>query len=121
MAPVNAPLVIAELRPPVGAVVPSPGQRVNGVLLNEVDETNLRLLDAFENVAAGLYDRVSCQVSLTDGEVVSAQLYVGGELVRHHLGEEWNETAFREQWYSQYRERIIPGFVQDYHRQTDSC
>jgi gamma-glutamylcyclotransferase (GGCT)/AIG2-like uncharacterized protein YtfP len=56
-------------------VVPRTGARVEGVLLDEVDDTALARLDAYED-EGGLYVRQETVV-LVDGGRVACEVYVG--------------------------------------------
>lgn len=59
------------------SVVPAPLQEVHGVLWR-VSPRDLAALDAYENVAGGLYRRSMMPV-IQDGQTVSALVYLGAE------------------------------------------
>ncbi|HEV7733364.1 MAG TPA: gamma-glutamylcyclotransferase family protein [Candidatus Binatia bacterium] len=56
-------------------VVPSPGDGVDGVLLDDVDDASLARLDAYED-AGRLYERRQVTV-MVDGAPVGCDVYVG--------------------------------------------
>jgi len=67
-------------RSPAGAaagnIVEAPGERVHGTL-NEMPEAGLEVLDIWEGVAGGHYERRTVQVVRADtGETVDAVIYV---------------------------------------------
>ncbi|MFZ5693724.1 MAG: gamma-glutamylcyclotransferase family protein [Pseudomonadota bacterium] len=59
------------------SVVPAAGENVHG-LLWKVGPRDLAALDAYEDVAGGLYRKVTLPV-LKDGETVEALVYIGCE------------------------------------------
>ena len=61
-------------------VVPRTGATVEGVLLDEVDDTALARLDAYED-EGGLYVRQET-VALVDGRRVACEVYVGSGITK---------------------------------------
>ena len=67
-------------------IVREEGGRIDGILLEGLTEEDLVNLDAYEDVAAGLYDRVEGDVTV-DGEPADAPplkafVYVAGSLLK---------------------------------------
>ena len=65
-------------------VVPRDGARVEGVLLDEVDDGALARLDAYED-EGGLYVRREV-VAVADGRRVTCEVYVGSGIIRGARG-----------------------------------
>lgn len=68
------------------AIVPHPGGQIDGILLEGLTPADLVNLDAYEDVAAGLYERVEGEVTI-DGEPATtprlkAYVYVAGSLLK---------------------------------------
>lgn len=95
----------------VAVVVPEAGAEVTGLLLRQVNAEALELFDAFEDAGMGLYVRGSGAIALPNGESMQADTYLGSPLMDGKLHGIWDETAFKQAYYADYRDRIIPEFV----------
>lgn len=67
-------------------IAPSPDGRVDGILIEGLTDEDITALDGYEDVSAGLYDRVEADVSIdeagADAPRVRAFVYVAGKLLR---------------------------------------
>lgn len=65
--------------------VPSPGGRVPGLLVEDLRRGDLQILDRFEGVARGLYERSRTDVEIVGRtrESVEAEIYVAGPDAGH--------------------------------------
>lgn len=101
---------------PLASVVPAAEARAAGVLIRGIDARTLALLDAFENVAHGLYRRTVIEVLSPAGRVLSAQIYLPGPALEASTQTDWDYGAFMRRNFRDYRDRIVPGFLRRYHR-----
>lgn len=96
----------------VAVVVPEVGAQVQGLLLRQVDQHAMYLFDAFEDAGMGLYVRGTGTISLPSGERLQAATYLGTPMMEGKLYGIWDEKAFKLAHYTDYRDRIIPEFVE---------
>ena len=62
---------------PYPIALPTPGGTVRGLLLDGLDDWDLRALDAWETTAHGLYRRSLVSVEVATGDAVTAVAYLG--------------------------------------------
>ncbi len=110
--------------PPFPALVPEAGIQVAGVLVVGLNQAAVSRLDDFEEVDTGLYRRQPIEVMGPAKRLRRAQAYLAGPGLGDCLGKVWNPDRFAEQFFADYRDRVIPQFlagVSDAHRhQTGS-
>ena len=97
--------------PPFPAIAPEAGATVEGALVRSLDDQALTRLDAFEEVAEGLYVRCELQVE-AGSDYYPAQAYVAGPVLEGRLGEEWSRSRFARRYLEHYRDRLIPRFLE---------
>ena len=97
--------------PAIPVIVGEPGASVPGVLVLDVDDEALRLIDDFEDVEYGLYDKRSVEVVVESEQSSQALAYVAGREAMGCLAGVWSPERFVERHYREYLERIIPRFL----------
>ena len=105
--------------PPFPALVPELGSNVSGVLLMGLDNAAVRRLDDFEEVGTGLYRRQEIVLTAQPKSQHRAQAYLAGPGLDDCLGKIWDPDHFAEQYFADYRDRVIPQFlngIRDAHR-----
>ena len=97
--------------PEIAVVVEKEYISVKGNVLMGVDRESLQIIDDFEEVESDLYRRMRSLATLDSGEKVAVDVYLGGSLTDGYLSGEWIESAFVNKYYHEYKERIIPFFL----------
>ena len=67
------------------AIVAFPGATVEGSLLIGVDERDFELLDCYEDVDDGLYERATASVRTSRGTYIRAFVYQAGPAIRDDI------------------------------------
>lgn len=98
----DPPILVAKL-----------GSSVEGMVLHGLDDSILTLLDHYEMVHTGLYQRHSHKAKLSDGTIIQVQLYSQGPSAVCS-DKTWDETFFLESEYNTYKTTVIPEFINDY-------
>ena len=88
-------------------IFPSAGSTVEGRVLINVGAEAKRVIDKFEDAASG-YELTEVQVTLNDGQVISAFTYVGTEELMTLISGEWTVDGFREESLDHYLTERIP-------------
>lgn len=93
------------------AIIEDDGGIVHGLLFRNITAEQLTLLDEFEEVADGSYERRTVEVHSDSGSC-QAEIYVACPRLRQLLnGTIWSPLAFREQELDWYIKNIVDGFA----------
>ena len=96
-------------------IVPNPEGEVVGKIMYNVDAATLALLDAYECVDDGVYQRVSAVAQLHGSEKpLAVDCYCLGSNRIPYAGE-WQAAAFEADHYQTFKHQIIPEFLQEYY------
>jgi gamma-glutamylcyclotransferase (GGCT)/AIG2-like uncharacterized protein YtfP len=93
------------------AIISSSGDKVEGVLLMNLNEQDISILDKFELAASG-YERLVVNVTTKTGDIVETYTYVALEYMREFLFDDWTFEEFKEKYYSYYVDERVP-FLKD--------
>ena len=95
----------------VPVILPEPGAKVEGVLIQDVDARSMAILDDFEDSDMGLYLPTTVMVETASGETVEAQLYLGLEAARPHLTGIWDKQHYIETGLEEMLSTVIPEWL----------
>lgn len=96
----------------VPALVEEPGSEVIGVVYRNVDDSVLKALDNFEDIARHpQYERRTVKVLVDGGESIDAETYVAGERAKTLLGGPWDPEAFRKTGLKYYCDSVVPRYT----------
>ncbi len=91
-------------------IVPSPDHLVDGLLITDLTDEELRIFDLFEYVPQGVYARSSLSV-VSNGEQVGCFAYTMGLKANPDLlNGDWQESEYLEATYKEFLEQTIPAF-----------
>ena len=93
------------------AAVATEGASIQGTLIRQVDAESMRILDEFEEVDEGLFERTQRVVFGPDGQALDAFVYLPGKEVLAYLSGSWNLESFLDAHYEEYLRDIIPDFL----------
>ena len=99
--------------PRIPVIVEEIGSSVQGILVRDVDEDSVEVLDDFEDVEFGLYVKRQVEIVGNSGHTSDAIAYVAGPEALDYLSGVWRPEQFLEQYYYDYRDRIIPDFLSE--------
>lgn len=91
---------------PYPAIIEEEGASVQGKLIRAVPAALITLLDDYEGIEEGLYERATARVRAAEEEL-EAEVYLAGSLIRSRLGGEWRPEEF-EAGLADYLRRLGP-------------
>lgn len=98
------------------AIVPDESTSFDGLLFTGLSKKQLKLLDWFEDVSAGLYKRKTRTLERPNGKKIQVELYVCGpllrKLIRSPFTKAWSPVLFRQNELAGYLSRIVYPAVQ---------
>lgn len=97
----------------VSVAAPCPKASVPGVIIPNVTIDTLKILDAFECLEEGVYQRVKTTAHLENGQTMSVDIYQIGKAKDQSLGHKWDPDVFDAN-FLKYRNQVIPEFLADY-------
>ncbi len=80
---------------PLPVILAEPAGRVEGLLIGDMDQSEVDCLDCFENVAGGLYEKLSLTVSGEAREFTGVISYAAGPRLVSSAAEPWDPESFR--------------------------
>ena len=80
---------------PFPVIVAETQGRVDGLLISDMDQSEVDCLDCFENVAGGLYDKLVLNVFSEARETQGVITYAAGPRLADSIAEPWDPAAFR--------------------------
>lgn len=99
--------------PKIPVVIAENNCTVKGVVIENVDNTSLKILDAFEDTEIDLYRRSKNMAILDSGEEIVVEVYIAGSLAKNSLIKAWNPKEFEEAHIKEYKNEIIPRFLKN--------
>ncbi len=98
---------------PCSVAVPEQLHSISGVLFRNVPDSLWTLLDLFELIPEGIYERIEVPVECASGEILTGQLYVTGpNLTAGSIGGTFDEKAFLETDFQDLLDSVIPQFLE---------
>ncbi len=92
---------------PFPVIVAEEGGRVGGLLVRDLDRNELDYLDYFENVAGGLYERITLSVAVGNSAAHGVIAYAAGPKLIDQIAEPWNPVTFRSEDLSSFMRRCF--------------
>ena len=96
---------------PFAAIYPAAGERVDGIILRDLDSLELATLDRFECVGEGLFRRQQGELIMA-GKDCNAEFYFPAPGLLAHRNGEWDDAAFRT-GLADYIERVVIPFCRN--------
>jgi|GEM_PF-1456751 hypothetical protein len=95
---------------PIPALMADAKASTHGMLLLDVDANSLAMLDVFEEVDSGLYQRHAVRV-FADNQWFNADCYIAGESLLPYLAGEWSPDALTPEQFDYMLNTVIPDLL----------
>lgn len=92
---------------PFPAILAQDGEVVEGLLISALAPAVRDILDRFENVESGLYQKMVVTVDDRAGRPITAAAYVAGDVLTPHLSGPWDPEQFRRDQLADFMGRVF--------------